>query len=791
MKRTVSNVTAAASGQWDSIFPALGIDTPKRGQHGPCPVCGGDDRFHFDDKEGRGTWHCRGCEPHAGDGLDLVQKVNQIGPAEAAKMVAGYLGIAANDNNPAMIERNRQRAVERKQQDEACQALQQQKAARQAVAILDSSLQGEPPYLTKKGFNCTAPVTCATVRAYGEDRSTGENGWINFPAGSLVIAAHDAEGNVSNVQLIDGNGSRAFLKGKGTKQGKFHRLEGGQDAEAVALVEGYATGLTVSLATGWPVYVAFDKGNMQRVIDTVAKLNPGKRLVICADNDAPGQEAAQKAAARVPGAIVAIPDQEGMDWDDYRQAFGLDATSSAIRMKLNTLTEPANDNAAPSDLPDPLVQGEISEDALALIFERRHSADLRYCHTAGAWFVWTGSRWQRDNRQCAFNWAREVCRDFAQGQVKFSRASVASAVERFAIAAPSLAVDGSIWDQKPWLIATPGGVIDLRTGQLRPAEQNDYITRSAAVTPEDKTPVRWLAFLKDATRNDAELIRFLQQMAGYCLTGATAEHALFFIYGAGGNGKSVFLNTLTAILGEYAQTAAMDTFTASKHDKHPTDLAMLKGARLVTASETEDGRAWAEAKIKQMTGGDPITARFMRRDFFTYTPEFKLVIVGNHKPQLNNVDDATKRRFNIIPFIHKPTEPNPDLERSLREEWPAILNWMVQGAIDWQQNGLVRPPVVVEATQEYFEEQDLFGQWLNDCCEQGSAHQESSKALFANWRKYAEAAGDNPGSAKSFGSMMRKRGFPPFKNNDRRGFKGVRVKPEPVAYDPRDPGAWD
>ena len=356
-----------------------------------------------------------------------------------------------------------------------------------------------------------------------------------------------------------------------------------------------------------------------------------------------------------------------------------------------------------------------------------------------------------------------------------------------------MAITAEILDCMPWLIGTPAGTVDLRTGGLRRARQDDFITRQTAIAPaaSGTVPHRWLAFLDDATRGEVGLIRFLQQMAGYALTGDTSAHALFFIYGAGGNGKSVFLNTMTGIMGEYAQTAAMDTFTASAHDKHPTDLAGLKGARLVSASETEDGRAWAETRIKTMTGGDPITARFMRRDFFTYTPEFKLVIVGNHKPRLNNVDDATKRRFNIIPFIHRPTVPNPDLEKELRDEWPAILRWAIDGCLDWQKNGLVRPDVVVDATREYFEDQDVFGQWLEECCERDPQYKDTSAELFTNWKRYAEAAGEKAGNSKTFGEAMRKRGFTSCRTNSARGFEGVRVMPRQPMSDPRSPGEWD
>lgn len=428
---------------------------------------------------------------------------------------------------------------------------------------------------------------------------------------------------------------------------------------------------------------------------------------------------------------------------------------------------------------------ELSEDSLSLEFERRHANDLRYCHTAGAWYVWDGSRWKREGTRLAFTWAREICRQLSNGEAKFSKANTAAAVERFASAARCFAVSAEVWDRAPRLLGTPGGTVELDTGKLRPAKQADMITRTAATTPLPGVPKRWMAFLNDATRGDAGLIRFLQQIAGYALSGETSEHALFFIYGAGGNGKSVWLNTLTGILGEYATTAAMETFAASKYDKHPADLAMLKGARLVTASETEDGRTWAEAKIKQMTGGDPITARFMRRDFFTYTPEFKLVIVGNHKPRLNNVDDATRRRFNIIPFIHRPAVPNPDLEADLREEWPQILRWMIEGFLDWKQNGLIRPEVVRQATEEYFDDQDVFGQWLDECCDQGPIHRGTSARLFASWRRYAEAAGEDAGSAKSFSQTMRKRGFEAYRAAGERGFKGVDLTPKPADDDAR------
>jgi putative DNA primase/helicase len=208
---------------------------------------------------------------------------------------------------------------------------------------------------------------------------------------------------------------------------------------------------------------------------------------------------------------------------------------------------------------------------------------------------------------------------------------------------------------------------------------------------------------------------------------------------------------------------------------------MLRGARLVTASETEEGRAWAEARIKQMTGGDPITARFMHRDNFTFVPQFKLTIVGNHHPVLKNVDDAARRRFNIVPFVRKPLNPDRQLEEKLRSEWPGILRWMIEGCLDWQANGLTQPASVAAATEAYFSDQDLMARWLEDACDADpeNPHKwETSRELFASWTAFAKAAGEEPGTQKSFGSAMQRRGFMPHRTTTARGFRGIRLKPQ-------------
>jgi putative DNA primase/helicase len=429
----------------------------------------------------------------------------------------------------------------------------------------------------------------------------------------------------------------------------------------------------------------------------------------------------------------------------------------------------------------------LTEDSVALAFADRYRAELRFDHHVGKWHVWDGARWRCEDTCLAFFQARELVRELAKDmsdkvRLIASKAAFCGSVERFARADRAFAVTSEIWDRNGYLLGTPAGTVDLRTGTLMDAQPDHYITKATAVAPAETADCpRWMQFLREATNGDQALIDFLQQFAGYALTGDTKEHALLFVYGGGGNGKSVFQNTIAGIMADYATAAAMETFVASSMDRHPTDLAMLRGARLVTASETEEGRAWAEARIKQMTGGDRIRARYMRQDFFEYLPQFKLLLIGNHQPSLHNVDDGARRRFNIIPFIHKPEAPDRDLEARLRAEWPGILRWAIEGCLIWQRNGLVRPQVVLDATEEYFESQDLIRHWIEERCETGKALADTRGNLFRSWSTWANANGEPPRSAKWFVQAMRRLGFKQYRQNRARGFFGIEAKPDVVA----------
>jgi putative DNA primase/helicase len=279
---------------------------------------------------------------------------------------------------------------------------------------------------------------------------------------------------------------------------------------------------------------------------------------------------------------------------------------------------------------------------------------------------------------------------------------------------------------------------------------------------------------------DIALQGYLQRVGGYCLTGVTREQQLFFFYGTGNNGKGVFVQTIANILADFHRSAPIETFTVSQHERHPTELAGLRGARLVTASETEEGRRWAEARIKELTGGDKISARFMRQDFFDFYPQFKLLLSGNHMPRLRTVNKAITRRFNRIPFaVTIPAEKvNVHLVEELTEEGPGILAWFIEGCLAWQRGGLQPPAAVTVATEQYLESQDVIGDWLEDCCDVGRGYWANSTVLFLSWKEWAEPRGEWIGTTNMFAQKLEDRGFAPHRSRDKttRGFIGLRLK---------------
>jgi P4 family phage/plasmid primase-like protien len=477
---------------------------------------------------------------------------------------------------------------------------------------------------------------------------------------------------------------------------------------------------------------------------------------------------------------------------DRARAFGYGAATefgAAIEAPA-TPAEPPAPAASPED-----ASAVYSDRWLSRRFIEKHGDEVRYCGGLGGWLRWDGRCWRRDETKSVDALAAHTCNVGSQWALndpdmhpfqkqtvarRLAGAGVIDAVLKYTSIDQSIHVPITVWDADPWLLNTPRGVVDLRTGVLHESSARRMMTQCTEVGPSDaQEPTRWLAFLRDVTGGDRAFEGYLQRLVGYALTGSTREHALAFLYGSGGNGKSVFLNTVVRLLGSYAKTSAMDTFTASKNDKHPTELAALVGARVVTAQETQADRSWDEAKIKSITGGDPVTARFMYKEFFTFTPQFKLLFAGNHRPHIANLDPAMRRRFHLVPFTRTPEVVDPDLTEALRAELPAIFAWAITGCIAWQAVGLQPPPVVVEATQEYFADEDPLGRWLAERTQPASPLSGTTFSdLFSDWRRWCNEHNERVGTERALAGAVAARGYLKWKEplTRRQGLAGIALR---------------
>jgi putative DNA primase/helicase len=520
------------------------------------------------------------------------------------------------------------------------------------------------------------------------------------------------------------------------------------------------------------------------------QLSGAREVVVVPDNDAAGEAHAEaivrSLAALTPAPIIRVLRLPGLPAKgDVSDWFASGGTREEF-LALVDATEPYAVGERPAAAADDAEEGlgpDITEDGLALSFTDQHRARLRFCAAIGGWQVYDGVRWLRDDTRLTYSYARQLVRDVAQRTAlapkqyaKLRSGTTVNAIVSLASSDRIHAVTADAFDADPWLLNTPGGAVDLRTGRLRPCDPLDYCTKTTTASPAGDAP-RWRQFLHEVTGGDPALVAYLHRLVGYWLTGVTSEHALVFVYGTGGNGKSVFLNAVLQLIGPYGRQAPMSLFEAKQQDGHPTELAMLRGTRLVVATETEEGRSWAESRIKVMTGGDPITARFMRGDFFTYLPQFKPVIAGNHRPRFRNPDEAIRRRLHLVPFTQRFSEPDRELPARLQAEAAGILAWAIEGCLAWQERGLQPPDVVRVATDDYLEQEDSVGAWLAECCDIQPNAWCPSSALWDSWERWANARGEFVGSQKRLAERLIGRGFIGAKDSSgtRRGFRGLTV----------------
>jgi putative DNA primase/helicase len=325
----------------------------------------------------------------------------------------------------------------------------------------------------------------------------------------------------------------------------------------------------------------------------------------------------------------------------------------------------------------------------------------------------------------------------------------------------------------PWLLNCLNGTIDLRTGRLLPHTMEHFITKLAPVNYDPKAGCeRWLEFLSRIMDGNEQLISFLQRAIGYALTGETSEQCLFIFHGSGANGKSTFLQAISSILGDYSMSTPTETLLVKRRGAIPNDVARLKGARFVIACEADAENRLAESLIKQMTGGDTISARFLHQEWFDFDPTHKVFFGTNHKPVIRGTDYAIWRRIRLVPFEITIPEAERDkaLPERLKEEADGIFAWAIQGCLLWKQRGLGAPEEVQEATASYRDEMDILADFLKDRCQESPESEVASRELYEAYTGWCQDNGQEPIGQRAFVSALREKGF----KQHRIGNRGVR-----------------
>jgi|CZKU01.1.fsa_nt_gi putative DNA primase/helicase len=396
--------------------------------------------------------------------------------------------------------------------------------------------------------------------------------------------------------------------------------------------------------------------------------------------------------------------------------------------------------------------------------------DLRYVPQWDKWLHWSDGKWDLDARGgCVQRAAKAMGREFQRQAVGDAEAlkygaKLESKKNRDAIVAlskheNSVITDHEAFDADPMLLNVKNGTVNLRTGELGPHRREDLITKIAPVIYDEHGECpRFDRFLSEVMGSDAELVAFVIAFLGYCLTGETREHVLSFWHGKGGNGKSVLAELLLRIMGSYAGKAAPDLlFRTERTDRHPAEIADLHGLRLVFCNETARGRAWDEARVKDMTGGDRIKARRMREDFWEFDPTHKIIVFGNHKPTLRVIDEGMKRRLRLVPFaVSFVGRENRNLLSDLMTEAPGILRRLVGGCVAWHAHGLPSADAIKQSTESYIADEDTLGQFFSEACTLHPDARTTRKRLRDAYVKWTEAGGEEkPIGAKAFAQAVR------------------------------------
>jgi putative DNA primase/helicase len=753
-RRTAEEIKARAAQDPEAAFAAAGYSNPlKRDGHNLTGLC----PFHAESTpsfkitlsgQHAGLWKCFGCNA-GGDVIALRQKLTGETFLQAVEALAQALGIVPTAAGPR----------------------------REAPA--------KPPP--------ERPTRTVAERIYQITDQTGE-----------VVAEHGRwdkvyadTGDLAPKGLawrLPGGTWKTGLGGLKTADLPFYNLPAllaAAPGEPVFLVEGEKTCDALTDHGFLAVATVTGAGNPIHNDAALEFLLP-RKVFSWRDHDAPGQKHMDDHCARLAdlGTVPRVIEWAGAQekGDDAADFFARGGTAEELRAMMKAAEEwqPAIPAVAADRLPGAVSPSDLGN-ARRLV--AAHGEDLRYCFPARKWHVWTGTRWQEDQTgeverrakdtvaQIGAEAARTADEGTRKALLSHALKSESEAKRKAMIASaqsePGIPVLPEEFDADPMLLNCESGLIDLRTLSLQPHRREALCTKRAPVRydPDADCPL-WRAFLQRVTGGDLALQEFLQRAVGYTLTGSAAEEVFFLLYGTGQNGKTVFLETLQSLLGDYGRKCDFASFLQRRDDGGPrNDLAALAGARLAVAVEADAGKRLAEALVKEVTGGDAITARFLYAEPFTFHPQFKLWLAANYRPVIRGTDYAMWRRIQLVPFTV--TIPEKERDRKLKEkllgELPGVLAWALEGCAAWQKYGLGGCEAVSRATGAYREESDVLAEFLGSECVQGPTAQALSRDLYARYGRWCETNGERPLSQKAFGQKLEERGFWP-----KRGTGGVR-----------------
>jgi putative DNA primase/helicase len=686
----------------------------------------------------------------------------------------------------------------------------EREAARKAKELWKAAmpLQADHPYFSRKLSDIPPP---STLREIPADHAAQILGYApqsggELLAGRLIVAPVNIDNNLTTAELIDESGRKSAIAG-GPKRGGYwaaQRLPQGDGTGLTLLIgEGVATTLSAQAASGHPALAALSSGNLANLAGAMRRAYPAAAIVILADllktSGEPDPHAIKSAQA--VGGLLAVPDfgdhrpANMKDFNDLHQAKGLDAVKEALA-KANRAIPKASlkPDSGDEDTSWPRSQwrpesiadaGDTDMGNACRIFDRSGS-NLLFVREIG-WHTWNGSRWvfneagakrQADQlsrlvlaeaAEALTNAAKENDerqRDYLGNKAKTLQAwakkcetaktieSALHMLERRLIVEPTDA------DADPFVLAVANGTLDLRSGQLRRSVRGDFITKGSGIAfdPTAACPI-FEAFLSRIFRSHPEIIPFLRRAIGYTLTGDTREQCIFMLHGNGSNGKSTLVAILEFLLGDYAKQAAPDLLISKTGDRHPTEIADLRGARLVATVETGEGRRMAENLVKQMSGGDRMKGRYMRRDFFDFMPTHKLWLATNHKPAIRGTDLGIWRRIRLLPFAETIAdhEKDPGLLVKLKAELPGILAWAVRGCLEWQRDGLRPPEAVTAATAAYRAENDVLAAFLDERCIVDRRAEVAATAIYKAYVEWCDIYGERAESQTAFGKQLSER----------------------------------